>query len=205
MYFLQGNGVRFLSPTGDDWYRGTVPDGEGLYLSEEAASPLGCIDQFQWCRDPGLGQCGNLTNPNDALHSAAPWFDLTLTDLDSQRPIAQNKAGSLLLWAYSMLFNAYSLSGVVDILGSASLASRTAEVQGLVFSPKENQWQLDVTQWWSIMLSVFQAKFVITAQGSGNSTSLSETIKPANEHELDLCRSQVCMVQLLQARAHPFI
>ncbi|KAK7953672.1 hypothetical protein PG996_014565 [Apiospora saccharicola] len=155
------------------------------YLTEEAASPLGCIDQFQWCRDPALGQCGNLTNQHDALYSAAPWFGLTLKDLDSNRPVAQNKAGSLLLWAHYMLFNAYSLSGIVDILGSASLASQAAVVQGLVFSPKENQWQLDVTQWWNIVLSVFQAKFVITAQGSGNSTSQSETIKPENGNAAD--------------------
>ncbi|KAK8103523.1 cytochrome p450 protein, partial [Apiospora kogelbergensis] len=190
IYFLQGNGVRFLSRTEDDWYRGTAPDGQGEYLPEEAASPLGCIDQFQWCRDPSQGQCGNLTNQYDALYSAAPFFNLTREELDPDRPIARTEAGSLLLWAYYMLFNAYSLSGLIDILGPASLASQITVVQGLVFNPKENQWHLDVTQWWNIMLSVFQAKFVVTAQGSGNSTSLSETIKPENDYERALCRSQ---------------
>lgn len=93
-----------------------------------------------------------------------------------------------------MLFNAYSLSGLIDILGPASLASQITVVQGLVFSPKKNQWHLDVTQWWNIMLSVFQAKFVVTAQGSGNSTSLSETIKPENDYERALCRNQVIIL-----------
>ncbi|KAK8086641.1 hypothetical protein PG994_001615 [Apiospora phragmitis] len=67
--FLSGNGVYLFSRTDDDWYKATVntatlssasnPD-QALYRPEEAASPLGCVQQFQYCRDPTKGQCGSL-------------------------------------------------------------------------------------------------------------------------------------------------
>ncbi|KAK7931183.1 cytochrome p450 protein, partial [Apiospora marii] len=52
--FLSGNGVYFVSPTDDDWYRANVADGyvmitshsdnQTVYRPQEAAPPLGCIE-----------------------------------------------------------------------------------------------------------------------------------------------------------------
>lgn len=202
LIFLSGNGVQFLSLADDDWYRATVPTGHlktsedfvavDGYRPEEAVSPLGCVEQFQWCRDPDQGQCGNLGSAFDALHSAAPLFNLTTKDLESDRPMSQSRPGTLLLWAYFTLFVTDTiLPAVVSTLGPASLASTALLQQGVISGLQNNQWQLDVTRWWAIVLAGFQARFVSTARGSTEPVIQYLIWKPGNDYEWDLCRSQV--------------
>ncbi|KAK7994442.1 cytochrome p450 protein [Apiospora marii] len=206
LMFLSGNGVLFAPPTKDDWYRATVPDrkvsymgGPGqqnLYRPDEAASPLGCLEQFQWCRDPDLGQCGTLDSASNAIYSAAPWFDLTSEDLDNHfanatgRLIPQTRLGSLLMWASMTLDMVNSVTMLVETLGAAILASQTSLGQGFIVNVPKNQWQLDVTQWWYTMLAGIQTSFVNTAQGGMDSISPPHTFKPATADEWDFCRNQ---------------
>lgn len=199
MFFLSGNGVWFLSRTEDDWYRATVPEstyGQGnlttranKYRPDEAASPLGCVEQYQWCRDPAQGQCGDLAGQVDALRSAGPLFGLKGQDLDLDRPTSQSKLGSLLIWAHLML-GSRKLDNFIDSLSSSSLASVISLSQGNVIRIEKNQWQRDVTKWWHIMLAGFQAKLVNTAQGTVNAPFQPSTYKPTNEWEWNLCRNQ---------------
>ncbi|KAK7999498.1 hypothetical protein PG990_012098 [Apiospora arundinis] len=199
LYFLSGNGVWFMSPTEDDWYRATVPDStftrgnltgvRQRYRPDEAASPLGCVEQYQWCRDPAQGQCGELAGEVDALYSAGPLFGLTDKDLDLDRPTSRSKSGSLLIWTYLML-GSRSLGVFIDSLSSSSLASVISLSQGNILQIEKNQWQLDVTKWWHIMLAGFQAKVVNTAQGSANAPFQPSTYKPEDELEWNLCRNQ---------------
>lgn len=157
LFFLSGNGVHFSTFSEDDWYRATVPDGvtgkaaleerPSKYRPEEAASPLGCVEQHQWCRDPTLGECGNLEGTMDSIYSAARWFNLSNEDLEPTRPIVQSKAGSILIWAYFTLANTANLMGIVDTLGPTSLASQIFVQTGFVNKVENNQWQLDVTRW----------------------------------------------------------
>ncbi|KAK6860388.1 hypothetical protein PG995_004024 [Apiospora arundinis] len=197
MYFLSGNGLFFLSPTEDDWYRATVPvgplmrpnfyNGQRLYRPEEAASPLGCIQQYQFCRDPSQGQCGNLTGRLDSLYSAAPWFNLTSEDMDADRPTPKSRLGSLLIWAYlNLMDETTTLHGIITTLGSTSLASQNLVQAGLITAIQRNQWQVDVTRWWSILLAGFQATFVNSAQGTG----LTNTGGPETEYDWEFCRNQ---------------
>ncbi|KAK7962064.1 uncharacterized protein PG986_002889 [Apiospora aurea] len=204
LVFLSGNGVTFISPEDDDWYRPTVRYGsvtssdanrrnvtQDRYRPEEAASLLGCTQQFQWCRDPAKGQCGNLEGRLDALYSAAQWFNLTTKDLDPDRPVPKTKLGSLLMWAYFILVDdTTSLQGFISSLGPRSLASQNSVRQGMVSGLQKNQWQLDVKQWWQILLAGFQARFVNTAQGSDILPNRPYTFKPASEYDWGFCRNQ---------------
>ncbi|KAK8057806.1 hypothetical protein PG996_011743 [Apiospora saccharicola] len=202
LIFLSGNGLVFVPQAVDEWYRATIHNGyvhlvygtDGLeqYHPEEAASPLGCVEQYQWCRDPSRGQCGDLTGRMDALYSAGPWFNLTSEDLDPARPVATTRMGSLLIWAYFNIFQSdTSLDTLIHTLGPSSLSSNTVARQGSVGKLEANQWQIDVTRWWSILLAGFQASFVSTARGRTNSSFRpDDTIRPANEYEWDICRNQ---------------
>ncbi|KAK6829651.1 hypothetical protein PG987_010235 [Apiospora arundinis] len=199
LFFLSGNGIWFLSRTEDDWYRATVPEStftrgnpttvQERYRSGEAASPLGCVEQYQWCRDPAQGQCGELAGQVDALRSAGPLFGLTDQNLDLDRPTLESKIGSLLIWAY-LILGSRNLDGFIDSLGSSSLLSVLMLSHGNMIEIKKNQWQLDVTKWWNIMLAGFQAKFVDTAEGNANAPFQPSTHKPQNEWEWNLCRNQ---------------
>lgn len=199
--FLSGNGVHFMSRTEDDWYRATVPggiyrtpevpDNQTWYRPEEAASPLGCVEQFQWCRDPVRGECGKLAGRIEAIVSAAPWFGLT-DELKSERPTAKTKIGSCFIWAFLMQVNSgATLSWIIDTLGPASLASQRSVQQGAATGIEKNQWQLDVMQWWHILLAGRQSSFVNTAEGSANSAYRSHTEEPKSEWDWELCRNQV--------------
>ncbi|KAK8060826.1 Cation diffusion facilitator family metal ion [Apiospora saccharicola] len=142
LFFLSGNGVGFESPSNDDWYQVTVPGGDRnlvgkpgekaeskyWYRSREAASPLGCVEQYQWCRDPAAGQCGNLSGLLDALYSAAPWFDLTIEDINSDRPILPSKLASLFQWVYLVLFDhGAMITNLIETLGPTSIVSQTQQ------------------------------------------------------------------------------
>lgn len=60
LYFLSGNGIEYTDRNDTPWYRVTVPGvpfGAGstnetrfTYRPEEAASPMGCTEQFQFCK-----------------------------------------------------------------------------------------------------------------------------------------------------------
>ncbi|KAK8122893.1 hypothetical protein PG984_011563 [Apiospora sp. TS-2023a] len=200
LVFLSGNGVNFADSGEDDWYRATArlynstSDAElrREYRTDEAASPLGCVEQFQLCRDPALGQCGDLGGGYDAVVSAAPWFNMTPADFGFQnRPTSPGQSGSLLSWVYLMLFsNAITIPVIVDKLGPTSLASHDFVGQGYLDGIAQNQWQLDVTQWFSIMLAGFQTLFVDTAEGNSASTVNHTSFKPLSEYEWNLCRNQ---------------
>ncbi|KAK8009139.1 hypothetical protein PG991_011690 [Apiospora marii] len=201
LIFLSGNGVNFAAPGEDDWYRATArlynstSDSEARreYRPDEAASPLGCVEQFQLCRDPARDQCGDLASGYDAVTSAAPWFNMTDAGFDfHDRPAARTKPAALLAWVFLMLFNnAISIPTIVDKLGPTSLASHDFVSQGYIDDIAGNQWQLDVTQWFNIMLAGFQTLFIDTAQGKTASSSDRIFFKPVTEFDWNLCRNQV--------------
>ncbi|KAL2277331.1 hypothetical protein FJTKL_00051 [Diaporthe vaccinii] len=55
-----------------------------VYQPEEAASPMGCVKQFQFC-NPSLSsnKCGPLASWADAQNYAAPLFGITTEDFDN--------------------------------------------------------------------------------------------------------------------------
>ncbi|KAK8017269.1 hypothetical protein PG991_008345 [Apiospora marii] len=191
LVFLSGNGLIFVPQANDDWYRATVPNGRVYhenvtdmlksYRPEEAASPLGCVEQYQWCRDPSRGQCGDLASSLDATYSAAPWFGLTDKDLDPERPTRLVQARFRpIAWSSKALYG--SLKGT----------------SGSLMLPVSDH----ATRWWSIVLAGFQTSFVSTARGISNSTLRPDNpIRPANEYEWDICRNQVRLTPILPPTA----
>lgn len=158
----------------DDWYRATTP-WESTYGStttgrqptwhpDVSASPMGCLEQFQWCnsaypRDRG---CGPLASHYDSIDGAAPLFNVTTEILDSDRPLPSDATPARFIFAWQT-FQGYptSLSAIVGSLGTRSLASQSKSFSGIQFPLPENQWQLDVLQWWHIILAAIQASWLV--------------------------------------------
>lgn len=90
LIFLSGNGVWFAQKSNDAWYRATHREGTlsaqftsgfgDAYYPTEAASPLGCVEQYQWCNSKyGVpGGCGPLAGWGDATAGAFPYFNATV-------------------------------------------------------------------------------------------------------------------------------
>lgn len=177
--FLSGNGVGFSQPMDDDWYRATVPLHKiqspsrtgytQTYRPDVSASPMGCIEQWQFCnssytKDHGCGPLGSFA---DALDGAAPMFGL---DLDSAsqdisnlgRPASSNSSVAPFIWLYlTMTQSPTSLSWVLESLQSKSLASHTRLIGGLQYPIPNKQWQLDVLNWYNMVLALVQTAWSV--------------------------------------------
>ncbi|KAI1291187.1 hypothetical protein F5Y03DRAFT_377422 [Xylaria venustula] len=200
LIFLSGNGVYFFGqPMDDEWYRATAPTvpiyspnhvnaENSAYMATEAASPLGCVEQYQWCNTayPTGSGCGPLASFIDAAYGAAPFFNLSQEDLSNNRPSSGLASGARLIWPFLITsYSDVSIAKVVAGLGAACLASQSTLSSGVQLPLPLNQWQIDVTKWWNISLAVLQSSFVGTALGTA-----PDRLPPLNEQEKKLCHSQ---------------
>lgn len=207
--FLSGNGIHFYERTEDAWYRATAPGYEILdkspegthrtYWPEEAASPLGCVSQAQFCNTalPSDKQCGPLASLNDAIYESAPLFDITVPQLEDIYYSPTSSPASLFYWIVMQLnIVATKVEMLLQILGPESLSSKANLIPGLKGRLPPNQWQLDVTHWWSTYLASVQAAFVETAMGPADPTGELEALRisPWDEHVRSLCNNQVCKI-----------
>ncbi|KAH8886884.1 hypothetical protein GQ53DRAFT_874475 [Thozetella sp. PMI_491] len=197
VYFLQGNGVLFLEPVYDPWYRATVPGvmlgdestGETLptWRTEEAASPLGCTLQFQFCNTglPEGRRCGPLASQSDAYYGATPLFNI------SANGTANTMNGIRFKWFWSE--NSYSPSALVNLLGPQSLVSTQGARAGIQTLLPSNQWQLDVTNWWEGTLASLQIGAVLQATGPNDPSVNSMVVHPNGAEQEKLCHSQMIL------------
>lgn len=173
--FLSGAGVQFIRPMDDDWYRATTPWGstyttqssgrQPTWRLDVSASPMGCLEQFQWCnsaypRDRG---CGPLASQLDSLYGAARFFNVTNETLDANRPLSYDATSARFIMPVLAMFNyPTTVSGAIEALGTRSLASQSNYFGGTQYPLPENQWQLDVLQWWHITLATIQASWLVS-------------------------------------------
>lgn len=208
LIFLSGNGILFAQESNDAWYRATrldgilessLSNGSGhTYSTTEAASPLGCVQQYQWCNSEYTipRGCGPLAAWMDALAGAYPLFNLTAEDyfVGVRRLPSITERGSRIAWPTQIGdLEKFGIYDVLQSFGAKALASQTLLRSGFQTALSENQWQLDVTNWWNTTLAFHQAIFVHTALGNrsvdGNMQRL--VTPPSNDEYRHLCRSQV--------------
>lgn len=202
--FLSGNGIYFIQASEDEWYRAQSPGGpivsstdsnmpfrSSSWRPTEAASPLGCVEQWQWCNSVHAGkhQCGPLSTLHEAVLGAATLFKITVEDLKASNPVSENASGTRLTWSLKNFFdNPTRILELVEHLGATALSSKTLVYGGVQWGIADDQWKKDVTHWFNIILATMQAAFVDTALGPKDGPRLP----PANKAEQDICNNQVC-------------
>lgn len=209
--FLSPDGILFLNQTEDPWYRAVVPStplsfrggSRTLYMPDEAASPLGCTQRYQYC--DSSRKCGSLASFSDALDSASPLFHLSPSDIwtgvRSSHPPDPTTARFDLFQA-----TIRSSSGLYDLLtalGSSSLLSPQKFTEGFMGPLPDNQWQLDVSHWFAIRLASLQAAFVNSAHGPKDDALLPYTLRPDDEYQRAMCKNQVSKIQSFDTSRHP--
>lgn len=83
-------------------------------------------------------------------------------------------------------------AGVVATLMDSALLSKQTLSNGYQGNLPNNQWQLDVANWFSIYLASLQTHLLQTISGLPDMGPDVIVSKPTTESELDLCSSQVC-------------
>ncbi|KAI1327697.1 hypothetical protein F5Y16DRAFT_420765 [Xylariaceae sp. FL0255] len=157
LFFLFGNGIVSTNPVDDPWYRFTVLSDLQLYSfngpissyrMEEAASPLACAEQWQFCTQDS---CGPLASFSDAITAASPLFNI-----DPETPYnttaqladiyASDEKASQFIWLLQILTNyPDSIDDFAATLGPESLNSVQGLLDGVQGPLPDDQWKLDIT------------------------------------------------------------
>lgn len=204
LIFLSSNGIGFYDITSDPWYRATVPgdtvytekisEGWVEYQSEEAASPMGCVTQYQFC-NPSLSDnnCGPLASWADAQDESARLFGLTAEEMENGTvPATSNTIGSRYSWLIQAFVSAQpSIATIILNLGPDALTSLKYLNGGMMGPLPANQWQLDVRYWWATYMAVLQAAVVNSAYGPTDPALAPYKVLPFNSHARDMCNNQV--------------
>ncbi|KAJ8127132.1 hypothetical protein O1611_g6506 [Lasiodiplodia mahajangana] len=200
LYFLSGNGVTFLEPSDDAWYRvAAAPnnvvvsdanqwEAVPLYFPSEPASPLGCVDQYQFCNVvSGTSKCGPLASRRDALRGVIDLFNTTYFNLAAIN--ATTKPAALLTY-FSYPSSYLSVTKVVSHLGPSSLQSQRYLDDGNQYFLETGQWQLDVARWWDISMAGRQGSFLSLAYGPSDPSVLAQHTNYTSPELKELCDSQ---------------
>lgn len=168
MALLVGNGARYTEKTTDPWYRGTVSSenwrsqssldsaAQVAYSPEEAASPLGCRQQYQIC-NVDASHCGPLKGFFDFLFQSASVFNVSEETMNKHESVGNNPLGQRFQWFTDIVANRGSIdiSKALSQLGVYSLSSQSSMGEGFMAPLAENQWHLDVERWWATGLCVY--------------------------------------------------
>ncbi|KAI0195885.1 hypothetical protein F4808DRAFT_474493 [Astrocystis sublimbata] len=203
LIFLSGNGVVYAEPMNDTWYRAVDYDVEvGLpkdhiqtYRPAEAASPLACTAQFQFCFGNSK-RCGPLGGFLDASAGAFELLGISREHVWDENTelvpgTTANAAASRFSWFASILRT--TLPSIADVFlenGPDALASTqtlTASVQGKL---PLNQWQIDITHAWAITMAFWQATLVETARGPTDPELAANKVAPADSAQRQMCSNQ---------------
>ncbi|KAJ3577208.1 hypothetical protein NPX13_g3357 [Xylaria arbuscula] len=214
IYFLFGNGVVTSAPVDDPWYRSNVPATNTIYWKRlnstyqpqetfqpaEAASPLGCATQSQICKGPsGLSStCGSLTSYIDAFSGASTSLGIDLDvfqNANTSKQIAElyasDEEASRYLWMLMALASyPKRMVETTDLLGSQSLASRRSLAYGIQGPLPNDQWKVDVSNWWNISLAALQASMVDAASGISDPAMVRFKFNATNPGQKTICRNQ---------------
>ncbi|KAK4222760.1 hypothetical protein QBC38DRAFT_548978 [Podospora fimiseda] len=216
LVFLIQNGVRYLANTTDDWYRITVPQtmkyDEGsaaeplttiikAWKPEEAASPLACLEQSQYCRGsrPDDRTCGPLASTYDAAQNSASLFEVTEAQANSGNeadPAPETSIGNIYTWLPFITWYAAATPGrfgnTDTSLGLSTLESRQTIRNGLQSQALPNdQWKLEVRSWFNSWLAAVQAAWVDAAIGVEHDTEVEDMVyRPRNHFDQETCNNQ---------------
>ncbi|KAK8062141.1 hypothetical protein PG997_014238 [Apiospora hydei] len=204
---LSGNGVLFNKKMADDWYRATVPSvnltkpslTETLqsYIFDMAASPMGCVRQWQWCNPslPSEQACGPLASYLDSYYGAAPLFGITDEEMDpfsdSRQESSKSPGGSALIWAYKISnHNPFWLYQFLNMARSQFLSSEEQIYGAVAQGLPDDQWKRDVARWWETILATQQLSYINTVHGPREPEFEDMRWPLVNDYERSFCESQ---------------
>lgn len=187
LIFLSADGIRYTEPADDDWYgahrtannytfaTGGYSARERYYLSDEPASVLGCKEQYQSC---------NPTLPPET--GCSPPLGISSMGFANQLPANKSE------WALYYGAHFISVSYILDALQSSALLAKFSLQDNVQAPLPANQWQLEVENWYNIILASLQGFSADNAVGPGSPEMLDHFWKkPSDDIGKSLCENQV--------------
>lgn len=164
----------FPQPVDDPWFsthRFVDVEPEGLYCLDEPVSPLGCVEQDQFC-NPASQKCTAL-----ATRKNLDFAPLGLRG--RQAKVAER------------LFNATSKLGIRGpIMALGSERSMTASAFSVLGMSAE-QWKIELDNWFGVVVAQLQRELVQWATGPETSSGRQYIIRPTDPEVTWMCENQV--------------
>lgn len=161
LVFLSANNILYTSMINDTWYAAhrflhTLQEADNsfagtsnTYLADEPASPLGCTAHYELC-----SQSSTSTQICQASRAAGGYCDLGNCPDKMPTPSNISEAYSITQWLFASF---QDLPTILQTLASTSLTSRNSLLGGLQASLPDDQWQLEVENWFNISLVSLQS------------------------------------------------
>jgi hypothetical protein len=176
MMFLAAHAVNFAKPIDDPWFSAhranPGPVNRTYYFSDHLLSPLGCVEQFQFCnpkkRDTE-GACTSLAGIVPA--TAAAKFDLDLSPMQSA--------------IVDLLVNAIYANNAI-ILQPIQLLADDTKADGVQMPLPRNQWVLELQDMHNRVLTGIQRIIVDYARGPASPAAKQFLVVPDSNYR-NLC------------------
>lgn len=143
------------------------------YEPDYFVSPLACIDQHQFC-NPNTGKCTPLTSSNLTVLAA-----YTL-GLNTQQKAIVDRSNLF----YQSIYFSVTGRNQAALRASESLFDRT------LYALPNDQWMIEVSSWFAVSMARLQQSVIQYATGPPYLPDGAILIKPANEAERHMCKSQ---------------
>lgn len=182
------NNARYTAPVNDIWFNATIPSvdvyglGQYTYGAPLPIAVMGCVEQHQFCKpdEPASTGCSELTGfaavntTNNATYSAA------------QRSVAQvlkHAISSTLISDMIFQLGPASLSASSSVFGTSTLLSAPLP---------DNQWALEIANWYDYSMAHLQRLVVSVASGPAMASSNAYIVPPADADQevFDICANQ---------------
>ncbi|TRX93773.1 hypothetical protein FHL15_005449 [Xylaria flabelliformis] len=207
---LATNGVIHTKPSSDQWYQvsptsqnvassdlTSSPDFTPFFLPLEDASPLGCTQQWQFCRQ-STDNCSPLGSFSDSLAGAALIFNTTSDHLTSS---AYNDISAAQFHYFqTVVGESPELNTILQKMGSTSLISQNSLVTSQQGPLPSNQWQIDVAHWVDIQMASLQLSFLRTVYY--NPTGQFAPLLRSRRNFTSQTENSLCMSQKVKSTAH---
>lgn len=195
--FLSSNGMPFINATTDEWYSATTAfrnmslpgwynTSAPAYLQDEPASPLGCLEQRQFCSPNNLSEDGQpMCTPLTGMMEV-PYVT---------EPIIKNPEREMnyFKWFYNVGTSPQdTMNHLVSFLHATVLQSRFSVSRNAQGPLPDNQWQVEVQHMFSTLLASLQQSFVHAAAVPAVPGLDEFIIGPGSEQTEKLCQNQVC-------------
>ena len=183
LFFLAGGDVSYTAAVDDPLFAAHDNFTVGnltIYGSDRDITILGCIDQHQFC---------NL-NPKAGNQACTP---LTGSNLVSNSFLHRNTLGfsNLQLAITALIYFDITSDSIFDsVLGPSSLLASSTLNADIQLPLPNNQWQIEVSNWFNIALAKLQNAITQYASGPPAPMTGSSITPPGNVFEKVLCYSQ---------------
>ncbi|KAL8924268.1 MAG: hypothetical protein Q9172_002741 [Xanthocarpia lactea] len=184
LFILAPNSIRYEAPVKDPFFSANLPfdlgEGETLYVADHYLDVMACTEQHQYC-NPVTSECTPLT----AFHRLGHYLPGLRLNFPQRYTYQRLKLISLQNAIYQSVLSR----------GAQALHASETLVGTLNKGLPDNQWHIEVSEWFSVSMAKLQQLVVQYATGPDEMPDGAILLPPSNQWEQNMCENQIIRSQ----------